>query len=126
MADFPRRVELPEYLISNKSEISRYARIDSKGIAFVDQENATGFSSPEAALKAFEKAVGEAWSKGQAKAKMAREKKTIIADADSGYWVKASELVYLPPCSPNLNLIERLWKLMNEEVRDNAKRNGRR
>lgn len=30
------------------------------------------------------------------------------------------ELVYLPPYSPNLNLIERLWKLMNEEVRDNV------
>ena len=30
------------------------------------------------------------------------------------------ELVYLPPYSPNLNLIERLWKLMNEKVRNNV------
>ncbi len=28
-------------------------------------------------------------------------------------------LHYLPPCSPNLNPIERLWKVMNEHVRDN-------
>lgn len=28
-------------------------------------------------------------------------------------------LHYLPPYSPNLNPIERLWKVMNEEVRDN-------
>lgn len=28
-------------------------------------------------------------------------------------------LVYLPPYSPNLNLIERLWKVMNEQVRNN-------
>lgn len=30
------------------------------------------------------------------------------------------ELVFLPPYSPNMNLIERLWRLMNEEVRDNV------
>ena len=29
-------------------------------------------------------------------------------------------LVFLPPYSPNLNLIERLWRLMNEEVRNNV------
>jgi len=29
------------------------------------------------------------------------------------------KLVYLPPYSPNLNPIERLWKVMNEEVRNN-------
>jgi len=29
------------------------------------------------------------------------------------------ELHYLPPYSPNLNPIERLWKVMNEHVRDN-------
>lgn len=29
------------------------------------------------------------------------------------------ELHYLPPYSPNLNPIERLWKVMNEEVRNN-------
>lgn len=29
------------------------------------------------------------------------------------------ELHYLPPYSPNLNIIERLWKVMNEEVRNN-------
>jgi transposase len=29
------------------------------------------------------------------------------------------ELHYLPPYSPNLNPIERLWKVMNEQVRDN-------
>lgn len=29
-------------------------------------------------------------------------------------------LVYLPPYSPNLNLIERLWKVMNEHVRNNV------
>ncbi|KGM26898.1 transposase [Photorhabdus luminescens] len=26
---------------------------------------------------------------------------------------------YLPPYSPNLNPIERLWKVMNEQVRNN-------
>ncbi|MDS1861316.1 transposase, partial [Vibrio vulnificus] len=29
------------------------------------------------------------------------------------------ELHYLPPYSPNLNPIERLWKAMNEHVRNN-------
>lgn len=29
------------------------------------------------------------------------------------------ELHFLPPHSPNLNIIERLWKVMNEEVRNN-------
>ena len=28
-------------------------------------------------------------------------------------------LHYLPPYSPNLNAIERLWKVMNERVRNN-------
>ncbi|WP_169751849.1 transposase, partial [Escherichia coli] len=28
-------------------------------------------------------------------------------------------LHYLPPYSPNLNPIERMWKLMNEHVRNN-------
>ncbi|WP_332403017.1 transposase, partial [Vibrio metschnikovii] len=27
---------------------------------------------------------------------------------------------YLPPYSPNLNPIERLWKVMNEHVRNNV------
>ena len=31
----------------------------------------------------------------------------------------AIELHYLPPYSPNLNPIERLWKFMNEKVRNN-------
>ncbi|MFT7116524.1 MAG: transposase [Rhodoferax sp.] len=30
------------------------------------------------------------------------------------------KLFHLPPYSPNLNLIERAWKVMNEEVRDNV------
>lgn len=30
------------------------------------------------------------------------------------------ELHYLPPYSPNLNSIERLWKVMNEQVRHNV------
>ena len=29
------------------------------------------------------------------------------------------ELRYLPPYSPNLNPIERLWKIMNKHVRNN-------
>jgi transposase len=33
---------------------------------------------------------------------------------------KAIELHYLPPYSPNLNPIERLWKVMNEQVRNNV------
>lgn len=32
---------------------------------------------------------------------------------------KNIELHYLPPYSPNLNSIERLWKMMNEEIRNN-------
>ena len=32
---------------------------------------------------------------------------------------KNIELHYLPPYSPNLNPIERLWKVMNEKVRNN-------
>lgn len=32
---------------------------------------------------------------------------------------KNIELHYLPPYSPNLNSIERLWKVMNEEIRNN-------
>ena len=30
------------------------------------------------------------------------------------------KLWHLPPYSPNLNLIERAWKVMNEEVRNNV------
>ena len=30
------------------------------------------------------------------------------------------ELHYLPPYSPNLNPIERLWKVMNENARNNV------
>jgi len=33
--------------------------------------------------------------------------------------VESIELHYLPPYSPNLNPIERLWKVMNEQVRNN-------
>ena len=33
---------------------------------------------------------------------------------------KNIHLHYLPPYSPNLNPIERLWKVMNEQVRDNV------
>ncbi len=33
---------------------------------------------------------------------------------------KNIKLHYLPPYSPNLNSIERLWKVMNEEIRDNV------
>lgn len=33
---------------------------------------------------------------------------------------KGIELHYLPPYSPNLNPIERLWKVMNEQVRNNV------
>ena len=29
------------------------------------------------------------------------------------------EIKFLPPYSPNLNLIERLWRFMNKQVRDN-------
>ena len=36
------------------------------------------------------------------------------------------ELNYLPPYSPNLNPIERLWKVMNEHVRDNVYFSSRR
>ncbi len=34
-------------------------------------------------------------------------------------YVMNIELHYLPPYSPNLNPIERLWKVMNEKVRNN-------
>ncbi|MNL54747.1 hypothetical protein D3C87_1781030 [compost metagenome] len=34
-------------------------------------------------------------------------------------YVMNIELHYLPPYSPNLNPIERLWKVMNEAVRNN-------
>ena len=29
------------------------------------------------------------------------------------------EIKFLPPYSPNLNLIERLWRFLNKKVRDN-------
>lgn len=35
-------------------------------------------------------------------------------------WSQGIELHYLPPYSPNLNPIERLWKVMNEQVRNNV------
>ena len=34
------------------------------------------------------------------------------------------QLHFLPPYSPNLNPIERLWKIMNEEVRNNRQFNS--
>ena len=30
------------------------------------------------------------------------------------------KLRHLPTCSPNLNLMKRAWKVMNEQVRDNV------
>ena len=38
-------------------------------------------------------------------------------------WLKAHpriKILFLPPYSPNLNLIERLWRFFNEKVRNNA------
>ena len=37
-----------------------------------------------------------------------------------GAFLHGIELHYLPPYSPNLNPIERLWKVMNEQVRNNV------
>ncbi len=34
--------------------------------------------------------------------------------------IRRIKLHYLPPYSPNLNPIERLWKIMNEMVRNNV------
>ena len=58
------------------------------------------------------------------------EKKIIHLILDQAGYNKAFEvrghayelgihLHYLPPYSPNLNSIERLWKVMNEKVRNN-------
>jgi transposase len=58
------------------------------------------------------------------------DKKSIYLVVDNGSYYtskavreKASQLgitmTYLPPYSPNLNPIERLWKYMNEKVRNN-------
>lgn len=57
-----------------------------------------------------------------------KEKVKVILDG-AGYhrselvkewaYVMNIDLHYLPPYSPNLNPIERLWKVMNEEVRNN-------
>ena len=53
----------------------------------------------------------------------------IILDQGSYCVSKATQIVaarmgiklrHLPPYSPNLNLIERAWKVMNEQVRDNV------
>jgi transposase len=81
---------------------------------FVETVNASAISSFFAKLKA-----------GYPQA----EKLHIILD-QSGYHrshaVKEAallhhiELHYLPPYSPNLNPIERLWKVMNEQVRNNV------
>lgn len=67
---------------------------------------------------------------GQIKAAYPDAKKIHIILDQSGYHrsqlVKDSalekniELHYLPPYSPNLNSIERLWKVMNERVRNNV------
>ena len=57
--------------------------------------------------------------------------KTIHVILDNGSYNKSVEtkkaarknginLVFLPAYSPNLNAIERLWKVLNEEVRDNV------
>lgn len=43
-------------------------------------------------------------------------KAQLVKDAAKKLKIK---LVYLPPYSPNLNPIERLWKVMNEKVRNN-------
>ena len=58
------------------------------------------------------------------------DKKVIHLILDQAGYNKAAEvrehafqlgihLHYLPPYSPNLNAIERLWKVMNEETRNN-------
>ncbi len=43
-----------------------------------------------------------------------RSKEVVEAAKELGI-----ELHYLPPYSPNLNPIERLWKVMNEHARNN-------
>jgi len=59
-----------------------------------------------------------------------RPKHESTSSAQSGYHRSQSvkdaalahriQLHYLPPYSPNLNPIERLWKLMNEQIRNNV------
>jgi transposase len=41
-------------------------------------------------------------------------------ELQKGATLRNLELHFLPPYSPNLNPIERLWKLMNEKVRNNV------
>ena len=78
------------------------------------------------------KADGESLAKHLKKMRyLAGDCEKIYAILDNGSYCRSVEvrnaaadlnveLVYLPAYSPNLNLIERLWKLMNEEVRDNV------
>ena len=58
------------------------------------------------------------------------DEKTVHVILDQSGYHKASfvaeyaskcniKLHFLPPYSPNLNPIERLWKIMNEQVRNN-------
>lgn len=49
---------MPEYLVSNREEIPKYARIapNGKSVAFVLMADATGYPTPEAASEAFERA----------------------------------------------------------------------
>lgn len=82
---------MPEYLISNQSDISKYARVDAKGIAFVDQEKATGYATPEAARKAFDARCEELWQKAKKKGEQAlAEGKYVKNDYD--YFVKPEEM----------------------------------
>jgi hypothetical protein len=82
---------MPEYLISNQSEISKYARVDAKGIAFVDQDLATGYATPEAARKAFDERCEELWEKAKKKGAQALADRKYV-ETDYGQFVKPEDL----------------------------------
>jgi len=46
-------------------------------------------------------------------------KSKIVQDALKSEKYSRIELIFLPPYSPNLNLIERLWKFTNKQIRNN-------
>lgn len=59
---------MPEYLIANTDEMTKYALVKPTGITWGRQADATGYGTPQAAREAFDKVVDLAMSKAKAKA----------------------------------------------------------
>lgn len=68
---------MPEFLIANDSELSKYARIEDEAIVWVEQSDATGFATPEQARERFDAVIDVLRVEGKKKGQAALERGTL-------------------------------------------------